>query len=185
MLRLSFLLHRITRVKGNPHETQAVKDIRAKLDSYGLAIKTDINSGRHEGRSRCTSLVLCALYHSVEISYSRCLVPSDMRHAADQHAMDIIRISQQLKALRPIDSKGSPPPTKFWPLPLVMAAIEVEDLVYREWALQMLEIYETTGGDHYVWSRRFVEAVCEREDQASRRLDWCSILVETKDGLVI
>ncbi|KAJ5989658.1 hypothetical protein N7481_004868 [Penicillium waksmanii] len=185
MLRLSFLLHIITSVKGKPRVGYMAKDIRSKLNSYCQAIDQDIASSRQEGRNRYTYLVLRALYHSIEISYSRCLVAGDQRHAADQHACDIIRITQQLKALRPVGSKVTPPPTKFWPLPLVMAAIEVRDPVYREWAVRMLADYETVGGDHYTWSRRFVEAMCEREDQIAQRLDWSSILAEIKDGLVI
>lgn len=185
MLRLSLLLHIITSAKGKAPDNNMVEHIRSKLDSYYQTIDHDIASSRQEGRNRSTYLVLRALYHSVEISYSRCLVPSDKRHAADQHARNIIRITQQLKALRPEGSKAAPPPTKFWPLPLVMAAIEVEDPIYREWAVRMLADYETVGGDHYTWSRRFVEAMCEREDQIAQRLDWSSILAEIKDGLVI
>ncbi|KAI9038026.1 uncharacterized protein KD926_011364 [Aspergillus affinis] len=185
ILRLSFALHMITKTKGSSPSSHAVKNIRRKLDSYRISIDQDGNSGRHEGRNRCTYLVLRELYHSAEISYSRCLISNDVRHAADAHAKEIIRISQQLKTLRPEGSKTTPPPTKLWPLPLVMVAIEVEDLIYREWAIQMLEGYETVGSDHYVWCRRFVEAMCEKEDRASRRLDWGSVLVEIKDGLFI
>ncbi|CAI7654699.1 unnamed protein product [Penicillium manginii] len=185
MLRLSFLLHMITSIKSNTPDRNIVKDIRDKLDLYCQAIDQDIASSSQEGRNQCTNLVLRALYHSVEISYSRCLVYSDKRHAADRHARDIIRMTQQLKTLRPVGSKMTPPPTKFWPLPLVMAAIEVEDPIYREWAVRMLADYETVGGDHYSWSRKFVEAMCEREDHFAQRLDWSSILADIKDGLVI
>ena len=93
-----------------------VKDIRSKLDSYCQAIDQDIASSRQEGRNRYTYLVLRALYHSVEISYSRCLVPSDRRHAADQHARDIIQITQQLRAKRVVPPAGlriSPQSTAF------------------------------------------------------------------------
>ncbi|KAJ5104236.1 hypothetical protein N7532_004765 [Penicillium argentinense] len=66
-----------------------------------------------------------------------------------------------------------------------MAATEVEDLIYREWVLQVLGGYAKVGGDHYRWSMKFVEAVCDKEDRASQRLDWSKILQEVRDGLVI
>jgi hypothetical protein len=61
-----------------------------------------------------------------------------------------------------------------------MAAIEVGDPIYREWAVRMLADYETVGGDHYAWSRKFVEVICVKEDQIAQRLDWSSILAEIK-----
>jgi hypothetical protein len=66
-----------------------------------------------------------------------------------------------------------------------MAAIEVEDLIYREWAIRMLEVYQDVAGDNYFWSKKFVEAVCEREYQASARINWDFVLRELKDELVI
>lgn len=185
MLRLTSLLHRITQVRHNNLAVHDVNVIRKTLDSYRLVIESDLDPGQYEGRSRCTFLVLRALYHSVEISFSRCLIPGETRHAANQHAIGIIQISQNLKAMQPAGAVSSPPPTKFWPLPLVMAAIEVKDLIYREWAVNMLEVYQQVAGDNYFWSKKFVEAVCEREDRASARLDWGVILEELKDGLVI
>ena len=87
--------------------------------------------------------------------------------------------------MRPAGSRYLPPPTNIWPLPLVMAAIEVKDLIYREWAVQILEMYQQVAGDHYAWSKRFVETVCEKEDVVARRLDWATILSDLNDGIVI
>ncbi|KAJ5899886.1 hypothetical protein N7495_004630 [Penicillium taxi] len=181
MLRLMWLLHQITKSKRTDQNSSDAEDIRIKLNSYHLEVESD---NQYEGRSRSTFLVLCALYHAVEISFSRCFKLGERRHAANNHAEEIICISQKLRAMLPAGS-ALPPPTKIWPLPLVMAAIEVEDIIYREWAVQVLGTYQQVAGDHYAWAKKFVETVCEKEDGASQRLDWAIILNNLKNGLVI
>lgn len=188
MLSLTYLLHEITRLKHEARESKEIESVRNKIDSHHDAIQRIGESQMFQGRTRSTSLVLTALYNSVEISFSRNLCPNQKRHAASGFARKIIQISQKLNEFHKTDFQGSPtspPSTKFWPLPLVMAAIEVDDMVYREWAIDRLKKYEETGGDHYVWSRKFVEAVCAGEDKTGTRLDWESIISEIKDGLVI
>ncbi|OQD83113.1 hypothetical protein PENANT_c018G06395 [Penicillium antarcticum] len=121
------------------------------------------------------------------MSLSQCLMSEKPRHAAKQHAMDIIQTSQKLEATQPVGARSSPPPppTKFWPLLLVMAAIEVKDLIYREGAINMLEVNQKVAEDNYSWFKKFVEIVIERKDQVSVRLDWGVILGGLKDGLVM
>ncbi|KAF3384325.1 hypothetical protein F1880_001851 [Penicillium rolfsii] len=185
MLLLSSLLHQISEVKHcNPNEDD-VSHIRATLDCHKHTINSVFSKCGYEGRNRSTFLVVSALYHSVEISFSRSLQPTDLRHAATQHAASIIHIAQKLKGVQPKELSLSPPPTKIWPLPLVMAAIEVSDIIYREWSIDMLSNYEANAGDHYSHARRFVEAVCRREDGENKRLDWEIIMQELMDGLVI
>ncbi|KAL1889489.1 hypothetical protein Sste5346_008867 [Sporothrix stenoceras] len=57
-----------------------------------------------------------------------------------------------------------------------MAAIEVDDIIYREWAIDRLKSYEKVGGDHYVHATKFVELMCATEDKAMTRVDWEPIM---------
>ena len=141
-----------------------------------------------QGRTQSTWLVLQALYSAVEISFSRAFHPLAPRCSADAFATTIIRVTQKLHALRASgggESASSPPPTKIWPLPLVMAAIEVRDPIYREWAQRKMESYEANGGDHYKFARQFVDKMCEAEDAAGRRLDFTAITPKVQIGLII
>lgn len=66
-----------------------------------------------------------------------------------------------------------------------MAAIEVDDIIYREWAIDRLRSYEKVGGDHYVYATKFVELVCATEDKAMARVDWEPMMATVRDGLTI
>lgn len=188
MLYLVSMLHDITRLKHRVDCCAEIAKLRQDLDDHRDAIQSLQKAHNFQPRTRATFFVLSALYNTVEISFSRALGPSQSRHSASAFAIEIIRLSQKLNTLYKTHFKGSPsspPPTKIWPLPLVMAAIEVDDDVYREWVIDRLKMYEQTGGDHYTRARRFVEVVYEKESQAESRLDWEQIMIEFNDGLVI
>lgn len=138
MLSLAALLHELTQLKHmveGESRSVGLQNLRTTLDTHRDAIDELKSSGSSQGlsRARSTFLVLSALYHSVEISFSRSLCPEAPRHAASQSAQTIIKLAQELTKFH--SSRNTPPPTKFWPLPLVMAAIEVDDTIYREWAI--------------------------------------------------
>jgi hypothetical protein len=137
------------------------------------------------GRVRSTWLVLLALYNSAEISFSRNLHTSEPRHSADAFAVRIIQVAQKLDVLRGGASLSTPPPTKIWPLPLVMAAIEVRDPIYREWALHKLETYGGTAGQQYTLAKVFVERMWEKEEEAGRRVDCAGVIADINDGMVL
>lgn len=140
-------------------------------------------------RVRSTWLVLLALYNTVEISFSRNLYPDEPRHTADAFAVRIIQVAQKLDVLRGRGGGGAsistPPPTKIWPLPLVMAAIEVRDPIYREWVLHKMETYGGTAGQHYVLAKVFVERVWLKEEEAGKRVDCAGVMAGICDGLVL
>ncbi|CAK7221419.1 hypothetical protein SEUCBS140593_004560 [Sporothrix eucalyptigena] len=194
MLRLPVLLHEITQLKHTPREdegaSQRLVQLREKLDAHRDAIQELAETGVFHGlsRARSTFLVLSALYNAVEVSFSRSLYPGLPRHAAGNCARTIIKLAQELTHLQTTNfraSRDTPPPTKFWPLPLVMAAIEVDDIIYREWAIDRLRAYEKVGGDHYVYATKFVTLVCAAEDKAMARVDWEPIMATVRDGLTI
>lgn len=137
-----------------------------------------------EGRNRPTWLVLQALYNAIEIAFSRAFFPTLPRHSADIYAIKTIRFAQQLNTLRNTPY-SNPPQTKIWPLPIVLAAIEVRDPIYGEWVLEKMRGYETTSGDHYVYAKKFIEKMWEAEGIAGRRVDYDVVMREVKDGLVI
>lgn len=95
--------------------------------------------------------------------------------------MRIIGIAQ----MRQTSAGRTPPPTKIWPLPLVVAAIEVKDVVYREWALMKLEIYVGVGGYQYRDAKAFVEAVISTEEKMGKRVDLGDVLCNLNPGLIV
>jgi hypothetical protein len=97
----------------------------------------------------------------------------------------IIQVAQKLDVLRGDASRSTPPPTKIWPLPLVMAAIEVRDPIYREWALHKLEAYGGTAGQQYTFAKVFVERMWEREEEAGSRVDCAGVIADINDGMVL
>lgn len=189
MLSLASLLNEITRLKHRGQDAAELSRLRGRLDTHQDFFQiSEFKSFNDRSRIRSTFLVLCALYNCVEISFSRNLQQDKPRYSASGFARKVIQLTQQLNELHAAKfgtSPDTPPPTKLWPLPLVMAAIEVDDTIYRAWAIDRLKAYEKIGGDHYAYTAKFVEAVCTREDSAATRLDWEPILIEVRDGLVI
>ncbi|KFY38368.1 hypothetical protein V495_06612 [Pseudogymnoascus sp. VKM F-4514 (FW-929)] len=185
MLNLTVLLSDITQEKSRPSSDGAgISIIRAKLDAHAEALDAVAKSENLAGRVRSTWLVLLALYNTAEISFSRNLNASEPRHSADAFAVRIIQVAQKLDVLRGKASLSTPPPTKIWPLPLVMAAIEVQDPIYREWVLHKLETYGGTAGQQYTLAKVFVEKLWEREEEAGRRVDCAGVIAEINDGMV-
>ncbi|KAH7153873.1 hypothetical protein DER46DRAFT_510987 [Fusarium sp. MPI-SDFR-AT-0072] len=96
-----------------------------------------------------------ALFHAVHIYASRVYRPTDAAYVDTLHAEDIIGITRRFynKLKRP---RTEAPPTKIWPIPLIMAAIEAKDPIYRDWALQLIKDC-SQAGKHYANACAFVE----------------------------
>jgi hypothetical protein len=107
------------------------------------------------------------MYHSMEIYYSRGFFPLKPLYSANIHAVAIISTVDKLYRLlkRP---KREPPPSKIWPLPLVLASMEAEDRIYRDWALRKLEDY-SHAGENYAQSCALVARVQETESCSGQR----------------
>ncbi|KAI9037912.1 uncharacterized protein KD926_011524 [Aspergillus affinis] len=186
MFRLTVLLPQITEAKHRLPDTQHVQAIREKLNIHKQTIDMKFSAVDYDdAQCRAMFLVSSALYHGLEISFSRSLRPNDARYAAGQHAISILQISQKLAALQLDGVILRAPSMKIWPLPLVMAAIEVEDIVNRECAIKLLASFVPVISEHHTWAKKFAETVCEREDKAGSRLDWEPIMKDLNDGLVI
>ncbi|KFY76962.1 hypothetical protein V499_03531 [Pseudogymnoascus sp. VKM F-103] len=186
MLELTILLSDITQKKSRLGGGSAgISKIRASLNAHAQALDAVSENESLAGRVRSTWLVLLALYNTAEISFSRNLHASEPRHSADAFAVRIIQVAQKLDVLRGEASRSTPPPTKIWPLPLVMAAIEVRDPIYREWALHKLEAYGGTAGQQYTFAKVFVERMWEREEEAGRRVDCAGVIADINDGMVL
>ena len=110
-----------------------------------------------------------ALFHCVKIYYSRAITSSAPLYSADIHASKIIKTVDRFYHVLEYP-KSEPPPTKFWPIPLTMAAIEAKDPIYRGWALQKIKEYKTAG-DHYPQSYDFAEKVQALEGKTGTRAD--------------
>ncbi|KAH8428371.1 Zn(II)2Cys6 transcription factor [Aspergillus melleus] len=186
MLRLTILLHQITEAKHRLPNPELVQSIRERLNLHKQTIDMKFSAVDYEdAQCRAMFLVTSALYHGLEISLSRSLRPNDARHAASQHAISIIQISQKLETLQPEGLVLRSPSMKIWPLPLVMAVIEVEGAVHRECAIKLLASFVPIASEHHTWAKKFAETVCEREDKAESRLDWEPIMKDVNDGLVV
>lgn len=111
-----------------------------------------------------TYLTRSALYHAVEICASRVYQPNESIYTKSTHAEKIITITSHFyRGLK--KSRTEAPPTKTWPVPLIMGAIETKDLVYRDWALQQMNNYYCAG-KHFVTACAFVEKVHATEEAA-------------------
>lgn len=130
-----------------------------------------------------TFYILSALYHAVEIYYSRAFLHHLPLYSSNDHAVEIIRITERLyKSFDLVES--DPPRTKSWPIPLVMAAIEARDSIYRNWALR--KIKDTwQAGDLYTNSCVFVERVQRAEETAGSRVPLQDIMEGVDKEFVI
>ncbi|KAF5243556.1 hypothetical protein FANTH_8135 [Fusarium anthophilum] len=124
-----------------------------------------------------------ALFHAVHIYASRIYRPQDAIYAETTHAEDIISITRRFysKLKRP---RTEAPPTKIWPIPLIMAAIEAKDPIYRDWALQLIKDC-SQAGKHYANACVFVEKVHAAEEGTGCRANLSQIAQEMGDGFVI
>ncbi|KAL5586043.1 hypothetical protein FOBRF1_015913 [Fusarium oxysporum] len=124
-----------------------------------------------------------ALFHAVHIYASRVYRPTDAAYADTPHAEDIIGITRRFynKLKRP---RTEAPPTKIWPIPLIMAAIEAKDPIYRDWALQLIKDC-SQAGKHYVNACAFVEKVHAAEEGTGCRANLSQIAQDMGDNFLI
>ncbi|KAG5747911.1 hypothetical protein H9Q70_009405 [Fusarium xylarioides] len=124
-----------------------------------------------------------ALFHAVHIYASRTYREEEPLYAETTHAEEIIGITRRFysKLKRP---RTEAPPTKIWPIPLIMAAIEAKDPIYRDWALQLIKDC-SQAGKHYVNACAFVEKVHSAEEGTGCRANLSQIAQEMGDDFVI
>ncbi|KAI7759721.1 hypothetical protein LZL87_009044 [Fusarium oxysporum] len=124
-----------------------------------------------------------ALFHAVHIYASRVYRPTDAAYVDTLHAEDIIGITRRFynKLKRP---RTEAPPTKIWPIPLIMAAIEAKDPIYRDWALQLIKDC-SQAGKHYANACAFVEKVHDAEEGTGCRANLSQIAQDMGDNFVI
>ena len=130
-----------------------------------------------------TLLTTRAMFHAVEIYYSRTFLPRAPLYAANADATAIIATTDKLYRLLKIPTKD-PPPTKFWPIPLVMASIEASDPIYRDWALRKIIDYKISG-EVYLRSVKFVQQVHQLEEECGVRRHLGEIMEGLADQLVL
>lgn len=136
-----------------------------------------------ENKVFSTYLTTSALFHAVEIYASRVYQPNESLYTKSNHAEKIITITSQFyrRLKRP---RTEAPPTKIWPVPLIMAAIEAKDWIYRDWALQQMKSYYSAG-KHFVNACAFVEKVHAAEEATARRCNLHQIAEDMGDDFVI
>ncbi|KAL7905208.1 major facilitator superfamily domain-containing protein [Trichoderma velutinum] len=130
------------------HVMSSLCDIQRNIESISEAKAA-------ENRVFSTYLTTSALFHAVEIYASRVYQPNESMYTKSTHAEKIIIITNQFYQ-RLKQPRTEAPPTKIWPVPLIMAAIEAKDSIYRDWALQQMKNYHCAG-KHFVNACAFVE----------------------------
>ncbi|KAK5993053.1 hypothetical protein PT974_06480 [Cladobotryum mycophilum] len=181
--RLVVLWGCISRFYGNNGDVTLKSTVRNSLDDIQHFLNKASEAKAAEDDVLSIFFTTSTLYHALEIYYSRAVDPEAPLYTADHHATSIIRTTDRYyQALsRP---RKEPPPTKVWPLPLVMAAIEANDSIYRGWAVQRIREYEHAG-KHYANSSRFVETVFFQEQGSRRRTDLAAAAESMGDDFVI
>lgn len=124
-----------------------------------------------------------ALFHAVHIYASRRYREPESLYTETAHAEEIISITRRFysKLKRP---RTEAPPTKIWPIPLIMAAIEAKDPIYRDWALQLIKDC-SQAGKHYVNACTFVEKMHAAEEETGCRANLSHIAQDMGDDFVV
>ncbi|KAL6809671.1 major facilitator superfamily domain-containing protein [Trichoderma sp. SZMC 28015] len=149
--RLVALLGKLSRTGGDTTDECLVL---ASLCDIRRSIESISEEKAAENKVFSTYLTTSALFHAVEIYASRVYQPNESMYTKSTHAEKIITITSQFyrRLKRP---RTEAPPTKIWPVPLIMAAIEAKDWIYRDWALQQMKSYYSAG-KHFVNACTFV-----------------------------
>ncbi|KAF5707433.1 hypothetical protein FMUND_11104 [Fusarium mundagurra] len=157
--------------------------MRASLDDISQGLASISEEKAAENKVLSIFLTANALFHSVHIYASRIYRPKDVVYTETEHAEDIIGITRRFysKLKRP---RTEAPPTKIWPIPLIMAAIEAKDPIYRDWALQLIKGC-SQAGKHYANACAFVEKVHSAEEGTGCRANLSQIAQEMGDDFVI
>ncbi|EWG48722.1 hypothetical protein FVEG_08406 [Fusarium verticillioides 7600] len=156
---------------------------RASLDNIREGLASISEEKAAENKVLSIFLTANALFHAVHIYASRVYRPDDAIYAETRHAEDIIGITRRFysKLKRP---RTEAPPTKIWPIPLIMAAIEANDPIYRDWALQLIKDC-SQAGKHYANACAFIEKVHAAEEGTGCRANLSQIAQEMGDDFVI
>ncbi|KAF5656976.1 hypothetical protein FCIRC_13410 [Fusarium circinatum] len=181
--RLVALLGMISRGDRTTVDENQEASTRASLDDINQGLASITKEKAAENKVLSIFLTANALFHAVHIYASRIYQPEDIMYAETAHAEDIISITRRFysKLKRP---RTEAPPTKIWPIPLIMAAIEAKDPIYRDWALQLIKDC-SQAGKHYVNACAFVEKVHAAEEGTGCRADLSQIAQEMGDDFVI
>ncbi|PTB48596.1 hypothetical protein M431DRAFT_99731 [Trichoderma harzianum CBS 226.95] len=129
--------------------------VMASLCDIHRSIESISEEKAAENKVFSTYLTTSALFHAVKIYASRVYQPNESMYTKSNHAEKITTITSQFyrRLKRP---RTEAPPTKIWPVPLIMAAIEAKDWIYRDWALQQMKSYYSAG-KHFANACAFVE----------------------------
>ncbi|KAJ6038584.1 hypothetical protein N7499_004321 [Penicillium canescens] len=181
--RLVGLLGKVSRSHGHSPDESLEVGVRESLYDIRLGLDSFSEAKAAENKVLSIYLTTNALFHAVEIYASRVYQPNEILYAKSIHAEKIITITRHFyrKLKRP---RTEAPPTKIWPVPLIMAAIEAKDPIYREWTLQQIKEY-CRAGKHFVNACTFVENVHAAEEATGCRADFRRIAQDMGDDFVI
>ncbi|KAF5688741.1 allantoate ureidosuccinate permease [Fusarium denticulatum] len=169
-----------------PNEERRWDEAHRPLNTVGESqesLATITEEKAAENKVLSIFLTANALFHAVRIYASRIYRPEDAIYGETEHAEDIIGTTRRFysKLKRP---RTEAPPTKIWPIPLIMAAIEAKDPIYRDWALKLIKDC-SQAGKHYRNACAFVEKVHAAEEGMGCRANLSRIARDMGDDFVI
>lgn len=129
------------------------------------------------------SFTVKALYNAVEIYYSRTFSPKDPLYSANKFAVAILTMTERMHRVLEVPQTETPN-TKTWPIPMIMAAIEVQDPIHRSWALRKLQDYQWAG-NNYKSSSIFAERVCQIEETKGVRVRLGDVMKSMDEEFIV
>jgi hypothetical protein len=127
------------------------------------------------------SLTVTALYLSATIVLNRIVEP-DIRAdpEAQTAAHELIHICYRLHKTK----YPQTPRSLIWPLPISIAAIEITDEIYQDWALGYFEELENWGSNTRK-TRELLERVIERQQREGRRVKVRDVMEDSDIAVII
>ena len=113
-------------------------------------------------RLQSTYQIVQCVYYSVEI-YQSMIFDRDVPYAEAASAREIIKISEVL-----MRGRTEPPRSKIWPVPIFLAALEVDDPVYLSWCFDHFEKLKSTG-KNYERAISVIKEVRQHQKQEGKR----------------
>ncbi|KAE9375889.1 hypothetical protein N431DRAFT_370819 [Stipitochalara longipes BDJ] len=132
-------------------------------------------------RTTFHALTVTALHLSATIMLNRIILPNIRTDPESQAcAHELIHISHRLRRAKYLQT----PRSLIWPLPIFIAAIEIEDVVYQDWCVGYMVELEGWGMN-VRRTRELLERVLERQERGGRRVRVRDVMEDFGGAVII
>jgi len=126
-------------------------------------------------------LTVTALHRSATILLNRILEPNVRTDEESQcAARELLAIALRLRNTKYLRT----PRSFFWPLPIFVAGIEIQDEIYQDWTLSYVEEMGEWGGN-MMRVRELLEAVLARQGREGRRVKVRHVMEDLGSVIII